>query len=45
MCYFLICLHLANVVGEVIRTPKVQDFRTTEDLGCIMIERPDRMES
>jgi hypothetical protein len=40
-CQFLIRVFLVNVVGEVTETPRVRDFETLEDLGCIMVERPN----
>jgi hypothetical protein len=32
--------HLVRVVGEVIKTMGVQDFRIPEDFGCSIVESP-----
>jgi hypothetical protein len=40
-CQFLICVRLANMVGEMTGTLGVWDFETLEDLGCSMVERPN----
>jgi hypothetical protein len=40
MCQLVLRARLAKVVGEVVRTPRVRDFRTPEDLECSIVERP-----
>jgi hypothetical protein len=39
-CQPVVHARLAKVVGEVIGTPRVQDFGTPEDLECSIVERP-----
>jgi hypothetical protein len=39
MCQPLVHARLAKVVGDVIETPVVRDFGTSEDFGCSISER------
>jgi hypothetical protein len=38
-CHPVVCAQLAEVVGEVTGTTRVQDFRTPKGLGCSMVEK------
>jgi hypothetical protein len=38
-CQPVVCAQLAEVVGEVTGTTRVQDFKTPKGLGCSMVEK------